>query len=129
MDGFHDQEALDALTEQVIDALRPIGVTVAPEAVQFGIMQGAMVVALQGLVRPEAQDRVGQDQETKAEFNKMLAEENRMKQEEEKQKIAHLSDDPEALTKFLFEGDSGECSHERTHEGLCLDCHQTMKDQ
>ena len=129
MEGFHDEEALQALTEQVIEALRPIGVTVDPRAVQFGIVEGSMVVQLQGLVRPEAKERADQDQDTKAEFNKMMADNNREMQDEKKSEITELAADPDKLEAWLFTEDSGDCSHERVHEGLCLDCHQEVKDK
>ncbi len=121
MEGFHDQEALEALGEQIIEALRPIGITVEPQMMQFGIQQSQMMVQMVGLVRPQAKERADQDQETKTEFNQMMAEQNRMMQEEKRDEIAGLTEDPDALTKWLFD-DSTECSHERIHEGLCLDC-------
>ena len=127
MDGFHDEEALEALTEQIIEVLRPIGVTVDPRAVQFGIVEGAMVVGLQGLVRPEAKERADQDQDTKVEFNKMMADNNRHMQDEKKTEISELTDDPEALKKWLFDEAESDCSHEDTHEGLCLDCGQEVE--
>ncbi len=122
MEGFHDEEAIAALTEQIIEVLRPIGITVQEEMVQFGINQGQMMVQLMGMIRPQAKERAEQDLQGKEEFNTMMAEQNRMMQEEQRKKIEALSEDPEALAAFLFDGTTEDCSHERTHEGLCLDC-------
>ncbi len=121
MDSFHDEEAIEALTEQIIDALRPIGITVEPQMVQFGIQQNQMMVQLMGLVRPQAKERAEQDLQGKEEFNTMMAEQNRLMLEEERRKMEELAADPDAMRKFLFE-DQTDCSHERTHEGPCLDC-------
>lgn len=125
MEGFHDEEALRALTEQVVDALRPLGITVAPESVQFGISGQQMMIGLQGLVRPEARERADEDTDTREEFSKMMAENHRAMLAEKEEEISKLVDDPEALAKWLLE-DETECSHERVHEGLCLDCHATI---
>jgi hypothetical protein len=124
MEGFHDQEAIQALIEQIIDVLRPIGVTVDPRAIQFGIVEGQTIVQLQGLVRAEAKERAEADIETKESFNQMMAEQNRMMQEEKRSEITELTDDPDKLVSWLFE--EQECSHERVHEGLCLDCSQEV---
>ena len=128
MEGFHDQEAIQALTDGVIDALRPLGISVDPhQGVQFGIQGSEMVVMVMGLVRPQARERATQDLETRAELNQMLAEENRLKIEGEKKQIADLVQDPQALEKFLMEGDTG-CAHENVHEGLCLDCGEEVSE-
>lgn len=125
MEGFHDQEALQALTEQVIDALRPLGISADTQTIQYGIQEGQMMVMIMGVVRPQARQRAQQDMETAAEFNQMMAEQNRIKQEEEKKKIAGLSQSPEDLEKWLFDNES-ECQHENVVEGLCLDCQEEV---
>ena len=127
MGAFHDEAAIEALQEQIIDALRPVGITVDKDAIHFGIVQGALFVALQGLVRDSAKDNAQQDQETKAMFNQMMAQNNRAMQDQKRSEIADLAKDPDALQKWLFEGGQ-ECPHENVHEGLCLDCQQQVED-
>ncbi len=127
-DSFHDQEALDALNEQIVEALRPIGITVEPQMIQFAIQGGQMMVQMVGLVRPQAKERADQDQETKTEFNQMMAEQNRLMQAEKRKEIEELADDPAALEKYLFESETN-CSHEEVHEGLCLKCHATINEE
>ena len=127
-DSFHDQEALEALNEQIVEALRPIGITVEPQMVQFAIQGGQMMVQMVGLVRPQAKERTDQDQETKTEFNQMMAEQNRLMQAEKREEIERLADDPDALEKYLFESEA-DCSHEEVHEGLCLNCHATIEEE
>ena len=58
----------------------------------------------------------------------MMAEQNRFMQAEKRDEITKLAEDPEALEKWLFETNGNDCSHERIHEGLCLDCHATIED-
>lgn len=126
-DTFHDKEALEALTEQIVEVLRPIGLTVEPQMVQYAIQQGQMMVQMVGLVRPQAKERAEEDKETKIEFNQMMAEQNRLMQAEKRAEIEELAGDRDKLEKFLFETES-DCSHEEIHEGLCLDCHAIIEE-
>lgn len=126
MSAFHDQEAIDKLSEDIVDALRPLGVTTdAQHGIQIGIQDGQMMIMVIGVVRPDARDRLDRDSEANKEFNKMMAEQNRMMQEEKQQEIGALAENEEALDKWLFD-DTDECSHEHVHEGLCLDCHKVV---
>ncbi len=127
-ESFHDKEALQALSELIIDALRPLGLTVDPHMIQFAIQGDQMMCQMVGIVRPQAKERAEEDKETKTEFNKMMAEQNRFMQAEKRDEITKLAEDPEALEKWLFETNGNDCSHERIHEGLCLDCHATIED-
>lgn len=128
MEGFHDQEALEALSEQITEVLRPLGITTdAEQGIQYGIQGGQMMVMIMGMVRPQARERAEEDKATKAEFNQMMAENNRLMQEQKKEEIAGLTEDPDALMKWLFENQT-DCEHENVQEGLCLDCQQEVGD-
>lgn len=126
MEGFHDQEALAALTEQVVDALRPLGISTDKQMIQYGIQDNQMMVMVMGVVRPQARQRAQQDQETRAEFNQMMAEQNRLMQEQKRKEIEGLTSDDEALSKWLFDNET-DCEHENVVEGLCLDCQEEVE--
>lgn len=127
MEGFHDQEALAALTEQVVDALRPLGITTEADGIQYGIQGNQMMVMIMGMVRPQARQRADQNQEDRKALNQMLAEENRQRIKSESEKIKQLAEDPDALLDFLMEGET-DCEHENVHEGLCLDCQEVVTE-
>jgi hypothetical protein len=122
-----DQDKADALTEAIANALRPVGVTIAPEAVAYTLSQGQVVVQMMGLVRDSAGQAIGQQSlQDKQTLNEMLAnqaEEQRRKQVEE---IRDLASDPDKLAAFLF-NEEDECDHEM-HEGLCLKCNYEEDD-
>lgn len=123
-----DEKKVEALTEAVVNALRPVGISVPEEGVNFALQGKQLSVMIVGLVRDSAgQLQSSQSAEDKEALNQMLAdqaEETRRKQVEE---IKKLASDPDALEAALF-NEEASCTHENSHEGLCLDCGEEIDE-
>lgn len=118
-DGFVDQEALRLVIEKAEDALRPLGLTVQMEMTNVSIMGTEILVVLPCLLRPEAKEKLEGDKESRAEFNKMMAERNEALVEEKRKEIAAAMGD---LDGVLF-GGTDTCKHGHVHpDGFCIDC-------
>jgi len=119
-DDFVDREAIQAVIGKAMELLRPIGLTIQPEMVQVTLAGSEMLVILPCLLRPEAKQKLEGDRESRAEFNKMMAERNEALIEEKKQEIADAAKND--LAEVLF-GGATTCKHEHVHpEGFCIDC-------
>lgn len=115
-----DEERLKALVERAVGALRPLGLTV--EHSQFGVDPEHGVFLLMTMtVRDSAGQAVDEDQEAKDQFNQMMAQDHARTLDNQKNEILAAMSDDAAFEALLFEGEDT-CPHERTHEGLCLDC-------
>lgn len=126
MAHIFDQEQIDSLTERIVNALRPVGVTVAEESVQFAINQGEVVVMLMGLVREEAATQAQEAVEMKADLNRMLADQHRQNIADQLKAIKDMTSSQDALESALF-GES--CEHPNVHpEGFCIDCGEAVED-
>lgn len=123
MSDLFDQDKLDALSEAIIDALRPVGITVVPEALQVAHNQGQEMVMIMGIIRDGAASQKQESLEMKADLNKMLAEQHRQQVAEQIENIKKLASE-EALEEALF-GENA-CEHPNIHpEGFCIDCGET----
>jgi hypothetical protein len=129
---FIDNELIRELSEKVVDTLRPLGLTVQPESLQFMVHpEFGMVMMLQALVRPSAGEKITENKEAKEEFNLLMAGQN-------KARIQDQADEMKAAVEGDLEGilfgdevveDENECKHENMHpSGFCLDCNYGMKD-
>ncbi len=130
---FVDNEALQELTEKVVDALRPLGLTVQPQGIAFMMHpEHGMNMMIQALVRPSAQEKITEDKASREDFNKMMADQNKaMVEDKAKEVMAQVEGD---LEGFLFgDGeieDTGDCAHENMHpSGFCMNCGYGMKDE
>lgn len=128
---FVDNEALQELTEKVVDALRPLGLTVQPQGISFMMHpEHGMNMMIAALVRPSAAEKITEDKAGREEFNKLMADQNiAMVKDKAAEVKAQIEGD---LEEFLFGdaelADASECSHERMHpSGFCLDCGYGMK--
>lgn len=123
-----DEQKVEALTEAIVNALRPVGISVPEEGVNFALQGKQLSVMIVGFVRDSAgQLQTEQSAEDKEKLNQMLAEqaeETRRKQIEE---IKALAADPDALEAALF-SEEASCPHENSHEGLCLDCGEEIDE-
>ncbi len=129
---FVDNEALQELTEKVVDALRPLGLTVQPQGVAFMMHpEHGMNMMIQALVRPSAQEKITEDKASREEFNVMMADQNKAMVEDKAAEVkAQVEGD---LEDFLFGdaelADGSECAHEKMHpSGFCMECGYGMKD-
>jgi len=130
--GFIDNESIRELRDKVVDVLRPIGITVDPENVQFMLHpEYGMTIMVPGLVRPSAKQKMDDDRAAREAFNKMMANENEAMIEDKKSQIAKMVA-ADNFADLLF-GDAeleSECSHERRHPstGHCLDCGEGLDE-
>jgi hypothetical protein len=129
---FVDNASIRELRDKVIDVLRPIGLTVDPEGIQFGVHpEYGMSILIPALVRPSAKKKIEDDKASREAFNQMMANENEAMIEGKKDMIAKMIEADNF--EDLFFGDAeleSECSHERRHPstGHCLDCGEGLDD-
>jgi hypothetical protein len=128
---FVDNEAIKELTEKIVDVLRPIGLTINPEDMVFGVHPThGMTVMIPALVRNSAKEKMNDDKASREAFNSMMANQNDAMIESEKDKIAAMLES-DNFGDLLF-GDAeleSNCAHERRHPstGHCLDCGEGLE--
>ena len=131
---FIDDEALAELRDKVVDTLRPLGLTVDGQQVQFAVQpEVGMMMFIPALVRPSAKQKMVEDKEAREQFNIMMAKQNEAAVEAKADEIKALVEDPEKLMESLF-GDSdvqvNDCEHKNRHpSGFCLDCGQGLEEE
>jgi len=129
---FVDNASLRELRDKVIDTLRPLGLTVDPEGIQFALHpEFGMSMLIPALVRPSAKKKMDDDKASREAFNQMMANENEAMIEGKVDAIAKMIEADNF--EDLFFGDAeleSECSHERRHPstGHCLDCGEGLDD-
>ena len=127
--GLVNKAALQKIIANAVDALRPVGLTLNPQDIQYAMTpDGTMFMMLPCMVRASATERAEEDIQSREAFNKQMAARHRDLVEKRKEDIQKLMQDEDALAAWL-EGDESvldtdECSHERLHPstGHCLDC-------
>jgi len=127
---FIDNEALRELVEKVVDVLRPVGLTVQPEGINFLMHpEFGMQMVIQALVRPSAKEKMNEDKAAREEFNLLMANQNEALVESKAEEVqAAIKGDLEGILFGDAEVES-ECSHERRHpSGFCLDCGWGMEE-
>lgn len=130
-EGIIDHEAIARIMEKAKDTLRPIGLTLEAAGVQLSVQpDGNLWALLPCIVRPSAKAKLEQDDESRAELNKMLAAQHEAKIQSEAELIRKIASDPEKLRDLLF-GDGvveSDCLHLRRHpSGHCLDCNEGLE--
>ncbi len=123
-----DEQKVEALTEAIVNALRPVGVSVPEEGVNFALQGKQLSVMIVGFVRDSAgQLQSEQSAEDKEKLNQMLAEQAEESLRKQIEEIKSIAADPEALEAALF-SEEPSCAHENAHEGLCLDCGEEIDE-
>lgn len=128
-DNFVDQEAIAEVIERVVDALRPIGLTVIEDSIGMLVdpKTGNSLLNFSAQLRPAAARKAGEDKEAKEEFNIMMAKNHDAMIKDRADQIRRRM--AEGLDESIFEDDGGDktCLHERKHpDGFCLDCGHGM---
>jgi hypothetical protein len=129
-DQFVDQEAIKEVIENVVDALRPLGLTVIEESIGMLVdpQTGNSLLNFSAQLRPSAARKAGEDKEAKEEFNVMMAKQHDAMIEEKADKIRRILAGGIDESIFDDEGEDRSCSHERKHpDGFCLDCGHGME--
>lgn len=122
-EGLFDLEAINRIMEKASDALRPLGLTMrGMGTIQMDPESGNAVILVPIEIRSSAKKRLDEDRASGEEFQRMMAEQNKARIDEEVAKIQAAASDDEKLMAMIFAKDST-CEH-RPHptEGFCLDC-------
>ncbi len=126
-DGLFDKEKIAALTERIVNALRPVGISSNEEAISFQLHDGHLAVVIMGEVREEAAAKSADAIEMTKDFNRTMADNNDAKIAEDLQKIRDMTTSEDALEDALFGQEA--CEHPNIHpEGFCIDCGETQLD-
>lgn len=127
-----DKARVDSFKEEIVNALRPLGVSVPPETIQLAIQDDQLLVMLMGLVREDAASQSLEQRELEKQgqqdLSKMLAEQHRMDLAEQLKQIREMAKDESSLEEALFSGEA--CEHPHVHpEGFCIDCGEPVDDE
>ncbi|KKL85438.1 hypothetical protein LCGC14_1954730 [marine sediment metagenome] len=125
MEGFVDKDRIDELVELFKAKFLEMGLTV----MQMGIAvneDGDLIMHSDVLVRETAYKQLTQDLATREELNRMSAADHQLEIEEKATAIEAAIEGGYAMEVLRGDRDLIECSHERIHEGLCLDCRKEI---
>lgn len=111
--GLVDREAISAILEKMIEPLNSLGLEFDPRMTQLAITEDGVIALCHILIRDSAKNKLDDDAQARADFNKMMAEQNQAKLDEEK----------EAIRRELLGLEEDECSHTIIHpDGFCISC-------
>ena len=135
--GFVDEDAVDALVEEIEKALRPLGISLAmPPQAAYDPDSKSMILQIVGLVGDSAYEKIGQTDESKAATREMKEQLQDQKEarvtsmvDKAKEEIAAMMSGEDIFTDPLErpcpKSKDGEHSlHPR--DGFCVLCHAGM---
>ncbi len=131
-DSFVDQEAIKEVVERVIDALRPLGLTVIEDSIAMMVdpQTGNSLLNFSAQLRPSAARKAGEDKEALEEFNIAMAKRHDAMIDDKADKIRRAIARGLDETIFDDDGEDKTCLHERKHpDGFCLDCGHGMAEE
>lgn len=126
-EGFVDKEKLDQLVSQIEDKLREIGLTVLQIGGGFD-EEGNILIQSVALVRETAYRQITEDLETREALNRMAAADHERELQQKAEAISKAIEGGYIRDVMTGKRALVECSHERIHEGLCLDCQEEVED-
>lgn len=127
--GFVDKEKLDELVARLTDKFREIGLT--PQHMQAVIdpESGDVILHAVALVRETAYRQVTQDLQSREELNRIAAADHQMELDRKADAILEAMESGRIMDVMRGKEALIKCSHERIHEGLCLDCREEVEDE
>ena len=125
MEGFVDKDRIEELVELFKDKFLEMGLTVLQMSAAIN-EEGDLIMHSDILVRETAYKQLTQDLATRAELNAMSAADRQMAINEKATAIEAAIEGGYAMDVLRGKRDLIECSHERIHEGLCLDCRKEI---
>ena len=125
MEGFVDKDRIEELVELFKEKFLEMGLTVLQMSAQIN-EEGDLIMHSDVLVRETAYKQLTQDLATREELNAMSAADHQMAIDEKAAAIEAAIDGGYAMDVLRGDRDLIECSHERIHEGLCLDCRKEI---
>jgi hypothetical protein len=84
--------------------------------------EGEILIHSTAIVRETAYRKITQDLETREELNQMAAADHQRELDQKAEAIARAVESGNVRDVLLGKRPLIECSHERIHEGLCLNC-------
>ena len=125
MEGFVDKDRIEELVELFKEKFLEMGLTVLQMSAQIN-EEGDLIMHSDVLVRETAYKQLTQDLATREELNAMSAADRQMAIDEKAAAIEAAIEGGYAMDVLRGDRDLIECSHERIHEGLCLDCRKEI---
>lgn len=123
--GFVDKEKLDKLVEQITDKFREMGLTVIQIAGGF-TEEGEILIQSTAVVRETAYKQITEDIKTREQLNQMQAADHQMELDARAEAYGKAIEGGYIMDVLKGTRALVECSHERIHEGLCLDCREEV---
>lgn len=124
--GFVDKEKLDELADRLADKFREIGLT--PMQMQAIINEdGEVILHSVALVRETAYRQITQDLQSREELNRIAAADHQMEIDKKADAILEAMESGRIMDVMRGTEELIKCSHERIHEGLCLDCREEIE--
>lgn len=119
--AFVDKEKLDELANRMADQFRALGLT--PVNMQAVIDQdGDVILHSTAIVRETAYRQITEDLQSRETLNQMAAADHQRSIDQKAEAIEKAIEGGYVMDVLTGKRDLVECSHERVHEGLCLDC-------
>ena len=125
MEGFVDKDRIEELVELFKEKFLEMGLTVMNMGIAVN-EDGDLIMHSDVLVRETAYKQLTQDLATRAELNKMAAADHQLAIDQKAAAIEAAIEGGYAMDVLRGKRDLIECSHERIHEGLCLDCQKEI---
>ncbi len=125
MDGFVDKDRIEELVELFKEKFLEMGLTVIHMVIAVN-EDGDLIMHSDVLVRETAYKQLTQDLATRAELNRMSAADHQMAIDAKAEAIEKAIEGGYAMDVLRGNRDLIDCSHERIHEGLCLDCRKEI---
>lgn len=125
MEGFVDKDRIEELVELFKEKFLEMGLTVMNMGIAVN-EDGDLIMHSDVLVRETAYKQLTQDLATRAELNQMAAADHQMAIDQKAAAIEAAIEGGYAMDVLRGKRDLIECSHERIHEGLCLDCQKEI---
>lgn len=129
MSGFVDQEKLKMLTERVEKMFLELGMTIGHLQVGIHPETGDPILQVVAIVRETAFEQMSEDLDVKKTLAQMMAADAQHALDEKVEAIEAAFESGDFMDVLLGNRDLVECSHERIHEGLCLDCGKEVLDE
>jgi predicted metal-dependent hydrolase len=128
-DDFLNQEAFQELSRKVAEAHETLGMSIMGQQAQIDPSTGDVVLMTAALVRKTAFENVTADLDTRRAVQRIAAEEAQSALDKRVEQYTKAIEEGRILDVLTGQDQLVHCSHERIHEGLCLDCHEEVTSE
>lgn len=127
--GFVDKEKLDELADRLADKFREIGLTPTQMQAVIDPESGDVILHSVALVRETAYRQITEDLQSREALNRIAAADHQMEIDKKADAIVDAIESGRIMDVMRGKEELIQCSHERIHEGLCLDCQEEVEDE